>query len=288
MALALSDWIIDRICDAKSTYMVPDFLRQQLLIYRFSARLSNYMSKSVPRESVWPRAHDSISALALLEQEFTDLSRSIGPSLPGKSCYKVEDGIKLRRFPAENDILLSSIGLQLYVFYLLDSSRSLARRMALARAFDMAADLISKLQKLDTASDFMKHCPASYFRATSLAALFILRLEDSNFSGILDGEKGKQAFNTALSLLRRASLEDSDLPGRTFKILAQLWTMQGRSQHSGEEPRLKLRTRLGASLLHDTMWRWRENFGGQTSASHTPSRGKLPQRHKVAFYVLMV
>lgn len=184
--------------------------------------------------------------------------------------------------------MLSSIGLQLYVFYLLDSSRSLARKMALARAFDMATDLISKLQQLDTASNFMKHCPSSYFRATSLAALFILRLEDSNFAGILDGEKGKQAFNAALSLLRRASLEDSDLPGRTFKILAQLWTMQGRSQHSGEEPRLKLRTRLGASLLHDTMWRWRENFGGQISASHTPPLGKFLLHCEFKFQFLML
>lgn len=147
--------------------------------------------------------------------------------------------------------------------------------MGLVKAFDLANALITKLHQLDTRSDFMKHCPASYFRATSLAALFILRLEDSSFVALLDAESGKRAFNMALSLIRRTSLEDNDLPGRTSKILAQLWSIQGRSQQSSETPHLKLRTRLSASLLHDQLWNWRERFGGQASVSNTPPRGEL-------------
>lgn len=106
-----------------------------------------------------------------------------------------------------------------------------------------------------------------------MAALFILKLQDSNYAELLDVESGKRAFNAALFLLRQASLEDSDLPGRTSNILAQLWSRQGHSKQSGEEPRLRLRTRLSASLLHDQLWSWRESFGGQVSASHTPPAG---------------
>lgn len=179
----------------------------------------------------------------------------------------------MQYYLAENEVLLSGTGLQLYVFYLLDNSDSLARKMGLVRAFDLAKSLILKLQQLDSKTDLIKYCPVSYPRAATLAALFILRLEDSNFAGVLDEESAKRAFKAALSLLRRASLEDNDLPGRTSKILAQLWSVQGQSPQSHQEPRLKLRTRLAASLLHDQLWNWRESFGGQGSASHTPPVG---------------
>ncbi|KAJ6129286.1 hypothetical protein N7512_002066 [Penicillium capsulatum] len=255
MALTSSGWTVDRICDEKSPYEVPGFLKQQLLIYRFSARLGNYMSRYVPRPLNPSPTQESLSVLDLLEHEYQDLCRSMGGQLP-----------------TENEILLANTGLQLYVFYLLDSSVSTGRKIGLVRAFEIATDLIKKLQELDDATSFMKYCPASFSRATTLAALFILRLEDSSFVDILDGEKGKQAFNTALSLLRRTSMEENDLQGRTFKILTQMWSMQGRSQQSGKDPHLKLRTRLGASLLHDTIWRWRENFGGQASGTQTPHR----------------
>ncbi|KAJ5894890.1 hypothetical protein N7495_006581 [Penicillium taxi] len=127
----------------------------------------------------------------------------------------------------------------------------------------MSKDLLNKLQQLDTTSNFMKHCPSEYFRTVFLAAVFILHLADSSFSSILDVEGGKIAFNTALLLMRRTSLEDNDMPGRISKILAQLWSLQGSSEQSKQEPHLKLKTRLSASLVHDQMWKWRERFGGQ-------------------------
>lgn len=169
--------------------------------------------------------------------------------------------------------MLYGTGLQLYVFYLLDPGQSLSRKMGLLKAFDTSKALVTKLQKLDTDSDFLRHCPASYARITALAALFLLRLERSSFANTLGVEGGEQAFNAALTLLRRASSEENDLHDRTSKILAQLWSVQGRSQQSSQEPRLKLRSRLAASLLHDELWNWRETFGGQGSVSHTPLRG---------------
>lgn len=167
-------------------------------------------------------------------------------------------------------------GLQLYVFYLLDTGESLSRKIGLLRAFDLAKSLINNLQQLDATASIIKYSPSSYFRIATLAALFILRLEDSSLASLLDLEGGKRAFNAALRILQRASLEDNDLPGRTSKILAELWSIQGRSRQSGEEPGLKLRTRLAASLLHDQLWSWRETFGGQKSAADTPPDGNNP------------
>lgn len=72
-----------------------------------------------------------------------------------------------------------------------------------------------------------------YFRVISIAAMFILKLSYSNLSPFLDLENGKRAFNSAIMLTRRISIEDNDLPGRTSTILTQLWSAQARGGQQG-------------------------------------------------------
>ena len=280
--------MINRVCDDEDAYGVPQSMKHQLLIYRFSARVNKFMSKDLSRTANSLRPQETTSVLKLLECEFADLSRSVGQTLagkiPSKNCFSCPLTPLTDAFAADNEALLYATGLQLYVFYLLDPGESLTRKMGLLKAFDTSKALITKLQKIDIASDFMRYCPASYSRMISLAALFILRLERSKFADTLGVDGGEQAFDTALSLLRRASSEENDLPDRTSRILAQLWSVQGRPQQSSKEPRLKLRSRLAASLLHDELWNWRETFGGQGSPSHTPLRGIVQLfQQKLAF-----
>ncbi|KAJ5371523.1 uncharacterized protein N7496_007615 [Penicillium cataractarum] len=204
-----SNGMVDLICDEESAYDIPIEMKHQLLIARFSARTNKYMSRSMPFLRERTCSKETSGILGLLEQEYSDLCRGLGQALT-----------------AETEILLIGTGIQLYVFYLLDTGQSLARKIGLLGAFDFAKSLINKLQQLDATADIIKYSPFSYFRMATLAALFILRLEDSSFVGLVDVDGGKQAFNTALMLLRRASLEDNDLPGRTSKILVELWSAQ--------------------------------------------------------------
>ncbi|KAL1968443.1 hypothetical protein VTN77DRAFT_1972 [Rasamsonia byssochlamydoides] len=210
---------------------------------------------------------ESTSVLALLEQEFIDLSNEIADKLS-----------------AETKILLDGAGLQLYVFHFLETG-SEARRKGLLRAYHTAMALISKVRDADATSNLMAYAPASYYRLTTLAATVILKILHSSYSRYVDADSGKRIFNAAISLVRRASVEDNDLPGRSSKILAQLWSVQGQSNQRKEEPSLRLRTRLGASLLHDSLWTWREKCGGQGSGTETPADpmqpGEAPPRGDV-------
>lgn len=72
--------------------------------------------------------------------------------------------------PAENEILLIGAGLQLYVFYLLDTGEALARKVSLLWAFNLAKLLINQLQQLDIVYSIIKYSPSSYFRVTTLTA----------------------------------------------------------------------------------------------------------------------
>jgi transcriptional regulatory protein LEU3 len=97
-----------------------------------------------------------------------------------------------------------------------------------------------------------------------VAAIMVLKILDSSYAEFVDSESAKQTFNGALMSLRQASVETNDLPGRYAKILTQLWDLHTSIvATTNQEPELKVKTRIGASLLHDSLWQWRESFGGQ-------------------------
>jgi hypothetical protein len=52
--------------------------------------------------------------------------------------------------------------------------------------------------------------------------------------------------------------------GRTTKVLAQLWSIhKGLSEQTRQPPRLGLKSRLLFSIVHDSLWQWREVYAGQ-------------------------
>ncbi|KKK20508.1 hypothetical protein ARAM_001107 [Aspergillus rambellii] len=255
-----SDWMIDRLCNRDdTTTIIPLALKHQLIIARFSTRVYNFMSGHPHASTGLPHPAEGMSLLALLESEYIDLCSSLSEQL---SEY--------------NKVLLHGAGLQLYVFYLLNSSGSDARKQGLLRAFHTACEVILKLNHLEVSSEAMKYGPVSYFRIISLAAMFIMKLSYSNLGAFVNIESGKCAFNAAISLTRRISIEDNDLPGRMTKILTQLWSAQARISQCDKDPGLILKNRLSASLVNDSLWAWREEFGGQRGGPSTPPSRTKP------------
>ncbi|OOF93606.1 hypothetical protein ASPCADRAFT_132614 [Aspergillus carbonarius ITEM 5010] len=251
-----SDWMIDRLCDRDGTGMIPTALKHQLLISRFSARVGQFMSGHPQAPTGLPRPGEVMSLLALLEREYNELVSTLTGQIS-----------------EENKILLNFIGLQFYVFYLLEDTDSDPRKRGLLRAYSIALETITIMNHLESLTDTMAYGPISYFRVISIAAMFILKLSYSNLGPFVDLETGKRSFNAAIMLTRRISIEDNDLPGRSSKILTQLWSAQARGGQRDKGPGLRLKTRLAASLVHDSMWAWREQFGGQMSGMNTPSGG---------------
>lgn len=159
--------------------------------------------------------------------------------------------------------------LQLRSYYLLERSPNTSLKEGILKAYRAALSLISKCQQAEMESRLLTCGPSLFEKALCVACTFSLKVLRSGYSKLVDEMEGRKTFNLGLSLMRRCSIEDNDLPGRFSKIFAQLWNASsGTSSGNGE---LKVRTRLGGSLLHDTLWKWRECFGGQASRSITPS-----------------
>jgi len=104
-----------------------------------------------------------------------------------------------------------------------------------------------------------------------MAAILVMKIIHSNYSKYGDVDEGKRDFDTVVRMFKRSSAEDNDLGGKSSKILTNIWSLHHSSlpKNIKEEPKLNIKTRLGASLLHDSLWTWREEFGGQRDALKT-------------------
>lgn len=141
-----------------------------------------------------------------------------------------------------------------------------SRRHCLLKAYTAALDLISKALDVDSRWDFVRYAPTVHQLVLATAAMLLMKIVNSSYSVYVNIDGGKSAFNKVLSLLAKASVKHDDLRGRASKVLAQLWSIhQSAAAKREQEPKLNIKTRLGASVLHDSLWTWREEFGEQIS-----------------------
>lgn len=159
--------------------------------------------------------------------------------------------------------------LQLRCYHFLERQANSSLREGVLRAYQSALDIIRLVQERETKVRLLTRGPILFQNALSMASTFTLKVLRSPYSRLVDGEDGRKSFNLSLSLIRKCSLEDHDLPGKFSKILAKLWcaTPDEMSQQQG----LIVTTRLAGSLLHDAIWKYREKFGDQFRSHMLPT-----------------
>lgn len=131
--------------------------------------------------------------------------------------------------------------------------------------------MISKTETADMNLNFIKYAPSYFTQLLVLGAILVMKIVNSSYSRYVDVQGGKRTFNTVLAMLRRCSVIDNDLNGRVSKILAQLWSAhQSIAAIREQEPRLTIKSRFSASVLHDSLWLWRDRFGDQEGSVPRP------------------
>jgi hypothetical protein len=162
----------------------------------------------------------------------------------------------------ENEIMLLHASLQLRCNYFLERYARFLLGEGILKAYRSTVNIIWAIQERGMETRLLRRGPGLFQNALYIASTFVLKILRSNYSQLVDAEEGRKAFNASLSLLRKCSIGDNDLAGRFSKILAELWC--ARPEEASPQRGLTVRTRLGGSLLHDTLWKWREKFGGQS------------------------
>jgi len=138
----------------------------------------------------------------------------------------------------------------------------------LTRMYSSACAVLRNLDRLDSTGIIkLIASPFFFIYATSLASFTILRLLKASTAQYMD-ENAKEAFFLGVNVMKRLSAENNDGPSRMALILTQLWNSEKafKNADGSEHLSLRIRTRLAMSTVFDSIWWWREEFGGQPGA----------------------
>ncbi|TVY52530.1 Regulatory protein LEU3, partial [Lachnellula cervina] len=156
--------------------------------------------------------------------------------------------------------------LQLRIYYLRCPEDEMFS-LNLTKIYTTAIQVIEMTGRLDSEINLASFCPHQIYRMSALAASVLLRILKTRISTyIRDQQAGKVSYFQEIALLRKMSVHNNDMPGRMAGIFAQLWTSQKAFKPKGDgiaSPEVRIQSRLSMSLLHDTMWWWREEYGDQ-------------------------
>ena len=151
---------------------------------------------------------------------------------------------------------------RLRTYYFFMNSNNEIRKQGLLKGYSTSLTLISKCAEADKSWDFTKYAPSGYAQILSMAAMFVMKIVQSTYSEYINIEEAESAFRSVVSMMQKASVDEYDLRHRTSIILTTLWDVHlSLTKEREKEPSLNIKSRLGASILHDTLWMWREKIG---------------------------
>jgi hypothetical protein len=138
----------------------------------------------------------------------------------------------------------------------------------LTRLYSTACLVLRHIDNLAQGYLKLESAPFFFTFAADVAAVTILRLLKGSTAQYLDADQAKEMFFLGISLMKRLSLDATDIANRMVMILTQLWNSEKAFKHpdGSENTALRIRTRLAMSPIFDAIWWWREEFGGQPGA----------------------
>lgn len=177
--------------------------------------------------------------------------------------------------------------LTVQTFYFYKMTPNAFPNYLITRLYSGACQVIHYVDRLNQDGYRLAAAPFHFVSATNVASIALLRLLKSSTAQYLDIEGAKETLFLGVNILKRLSLESNDIPARVVIIITQLWNSEKafRRPDGSEHTALRIRTRLAMSHVFDTIWWWREEFGGQSGAyplqsqqsQTSPSSGKSPR-----------
>ncbi|KAF2802704.1 uncharacterized protein BDZ99DRAFT_550581 [Mytilinidion resinicola] len=240
-----ADRTIEQASAASNPYELPESLHQAGVTQVFCSKV-----------------HSTMCDFDRLEGLASQSTRSLLLKVLERDLRELEERLNTHRSHRTSIHFLSAC-FQLRAYWLFDDEESSARRDGVIKAFDTAIRFIDKLQYGETDGGPVRYLTFLASRVCFAAAVLVSKVVHSSYGLYVDAERGKQAFNTSISIFKRCCVEDNDMHGRTTKVLAQLWNIyEGQSEKSQQPPGLSLKTRLFFSIAHDALWQWREEYAG--------------------------
>ncbi|EXJ69247.1 uncharacterized protein A1O5_07283 [Cladophialophora psammophila CBS 110553] len=179
------------------------------------------------------------------------------------------------------------LGIRAFHFF---AAPDTARTAGLVQLYALCCSVLDMLHDLDIADDFALYSTQWLHRMLMMASHSILKITRSELRAHVDVEHGESAYFKAIMFAKKRSAENNDLDSRSAIILTQLWASDSvfcKRDGTLIGDRLRMRSRLFASVMFDTFWHWRATFGNwkanpykaDDDEAETFTEGQQPATH---------
>ncbi|KUJ07834.1 uncharacterized protein LY89DRAFT_789497 [Mollisia scopiformis] len=265
------DRTIEASCKPGNMYSLPNILRFKLAIFRYCNRISNLVCRDLtdngdPFSPGTPQTNPTLSWVTEL-LEFETRMQS------WKQKYRDQLSFHDEIYAAAAAVYTTSM-------YFFDSTSSAARKHNILKAYRTSTSYIQLLTSFDQTSNYLLHAPSYPLKIFVLACCVLLKVLRSSYAADVDFEEGKRLCNLAIIAANKSSVAPQDSAGKVAKMVSQVWH-SGDLRPLGEMPVLMVKSRLGASILYDFIWTWRQEFGGQQGAYPREGDGMEPETEDI-------
>lgn len=264
----------------------PDRLQKQMDLRGLLVRVSPSLLLEMKLGSMLSRINTLLSPSTFLFEETRDEQSRFARTMMSDIFENQLDELESERDLSNlEEIYLYITRLQLRLHCLQDRENP-ATSLQQAKLGIAASSIIDLIERLDTKTSLVMHCPHYIYRMTALTAAVLLRLAKQPEPQATSHEsqtprnassRYKSYFFRTIPLLRSMSIDSNDMPSRMAKIFSQLWTIDklfeqqpNRSLENDDvndsslpvslSPPIVVQSRLSMSVLHDCMWRWKHHF----------------------------
>ena len=280
LAIQVSDWPEASPSQAIVNSPHDVSLHNRLRIEQFKMRVSDALAFRHSDNGTNFGTLGRLTVYGLLNSELVELQRSIQDEY-GNTISTITQRQVINMGTVMTSWHILAAKLHLHAFYLLDEADTVDYNTRIATLYATASSLINLTVALDSPpTNLLSYCPFSCYQAFVCAAFCILKIATNTFfQTIADTDKNStRHLETAVTVLRKISIANNDLPARLGDVLAFLCSLPDLSViggQSADDLRLRqTRNRLSMSVVYDCLWIWRRHFRAE-EASIGGSNGGL-------------
>ena len=252
-----TDRLITDVCTRTHIVHMPPELRHYAIIQRQANDAFQSLSQLDENPAAIAQSSSFFSYMTLFEKTFSEIE-----------AYHAKEMSLLNKARLQGALLL------LQSMYFLADPLLVETKQGILRAFDTATDLLSLLISEDSTNELLSTAPHIMLRIIMRAAFAILRVTFSSHGAERNHIDGKMLYNTSTLLLRQMSIrsKEKDQPLRVAEALKTTWKyMEQDPSLKSHPPKIRIRSRLGASIQYDCLICYRDAREAATEGAKQPS-----------------
>lgn len=234
-------------CNGRSSVDVPESIKQLMQIEYLEDEIAKSLNSNPKDPLGLSELSERLSLIQLLSRKLDELEMKLGT---------VDN---LRKF------VLLGARVHLLTYYFLDNGQysEIQLQKGIIQLYNSALALMDHSDTTNRKDrSFFKYLPGIYVHMLWQSTVIICKVYHSPFSKFVDAETGRVLYLSCISLVSKASIFKHDMMYRASEMMQQTWRLYASlARRNISTTKVRIRTRMSASVFFDTLWTMKEEWG---------------------------